>query len=41
MLSSLTVDDLYDKVSWLHGARDFVEGETVEQVAPADHERAG
>ncbi|CAM5687698.1 3-hydroxybenzoate 6-monooxygenase [Streptomyces aurantiogriseus] len=23
MLRSLTVDDLYDKVAWLHGARDF------------------
>jgi salicylate hydroxylase len=23
LLSSLSVDDLYDKVAWLHGARDF------------------
>ncbi|GAA2267732.1 FAD-dependent monooxygenase [Streptomyces amakusaensis] len=27
MLSALGAEDLYDKVSWLHGARDSVEGE--------------
>ncbi|MFI2213845.1 3-hydroxybenzoate 6-monooxygenase [Streptomyces sp. NPDC020141] len=27
MLSSLTAEDLYDKVSWLHGARESIEGE--------------
>ncbi|WP_374115744.1 FAD-dependent oxidoreductase, partial [Streptomyces sp. NK15101] len=27
MLSSLTVDELHDKVSWLHGAHDFIEGD--------------
>ncbi|WP_190127168.1 3-hydroxybenzoate 6-monooxygenase [Streptomyces inusitatus] len=27
MLSALSAEDLYDKVSWLHGARDSAEGE--------------